>query len=255
MSEKLYLQWNDFRENVNSAFGKLRHNISLGERFVNEQTKNICWACTGAAILAAVANKELEKIQDFKVCCFWGCGSLPTLSSFIFRGSIFFFWHVVGVWPERAILVKHLSDFSPHFALSGTDRPEGKFMWIADLWGLSGEWRIKQIELSPFEDFWDQGASKGEKSLQHWRDLTNGLKRFLWGKSTTILMNYCEFPIFSFLSDLQGMCWPLPTAGPLLSLMRLGNSSRPFVQTNNVFLCWKYSKLICTEQHCISLLY
>ena len=29
-------------------------------------------------------------------------------------------------------------------------------MWIADLWGLSGEWRIKQIELSPFEDFWGE---------------------------------------------------------------------------------------------------
>ena len=61
---------------------------------------------------------------------------------------------LLGVWPaERAILVKHLSDFSPHFALSGPDRPLGKiyvncgFMrterrvkdktnWIVSVWGL-----------------------------------------------------------------------------------------------------------------------
>ena len=40
----------------------------------------------------------------------------------------------------------------------------GKFMWIADLWGLSGEWRIKQIELSPFEDFW--GEEREIRALQ-----------------------------------------------------------------------------------------
>ena len=106
---------------------------------------------------------------------------------------------LLGVWPERAILVKHLSDFSPHFALSGTDRPEGKFMWIADLWGLSGEWRIKQIELSPFEDFWGleiRGASKGETLLSHWPDLTNGLSSAAFYFRISRLFIFLHFSLF-----------------------------------------------------------
>ena len=146
-------------------------------------------------------------MQDFKLCCFWGCGSLPTLYSFIFRGNIFSFGMLLGVWPERAILVKHLSDFSPHFALSGTDRPEGKFMWIADLWGLSGEWRIKQIELSPFEDFWGleiRGASKGESLLSHWPDLTNGLSSAFYFRISRLLnlLLFSFFLRFAFLLEL-----------------------------------------------------
>ena len=42
-------------------------------------------------------------------------------------------------------------------------------MWIADLWGPRAEWRIKQIELSPFEDFWGlveiRGRQKREASI------------------------------------------------------------------------------------------
>ena len=113
---------------------------------------------------------------------------------------------LLGVWPERAILVKHLSDFSPHFALSGPDRPLGKiyvncgFMrterrvkdktnWIVSVWGLL---RRGEGDQSPEggggggrgQRRWGGGVGgegdqsprqKGKSLLRHWQDLTNGL--------------------------------------------------------------------------------
>ena len=177
----------------------------------------------------------------------------PNSLKFNFQREHFFSCHVVGSLARKSNSGETFVRFFSTFRFIWTGQTSGENLCELRIYEDWAEWRIKQIELSPFEDFWDQGASKGEKSLHHyWRDLTNGLKRLLWEKFSWIIVSFW----FSlFLSDLQGMCWPLPTAGPLLSLMRLGNSSRPFVQTNNVFLCWKYSKWICTEQHCISLLY
>ena len=52
--------------------------------------------------------------------------SLCQPKEILFSEKVIHFVMLLGVWPERAILVKHLSDFSPHFALSGPDRPLGK---------------------------------------------------------------------------------------------------------------------------------
>ena len=79
---------------------------------------------------------QLEEIlfseKSFTLSCCWESGQKEQ-----------FWWNICQIFL-------HISLY-----LGRTDL-WGKFMWIADLWGLSGEWRIKQIELSPFEDFWGE---------------------------------------------------------------------------------------------------
>ena len=156
------------------------------------------------------------------------------LSCFFVRGSSFGMLLVVSGQKEQ-FWWNICQFFLRNSLLSGTDRPGGKFMWIADLWGLSG---VKD-KTNWIVSVWGLLRSGGVKGREKPPPLLAGShQRLKTASLRKILMNYCEFLIFSFFIRFTGNV-----------LASTHSESPPLANETG-----KQLQTICTNQQCISLL-